>query len=206
MLQYTEKRSDLRKNHKSPVMIEDPEGAVTYRARMMNYSKNGLLLETNAVFDPGKKVHIGIENSPFRASTYQEPDGYIAEIIWQSGLEDTIFTSAYGVKLVSTKILLNGPVRKRQADPDVRNHPRRPYRKLVYFTSENQYYKGILKNLSRGGAFIETNGQLAMGQIIKLVIPGTKIDKGVMLKSVIIHSLPDGVGIRFKRILKSKTK
>jgi Tfp pilus assembly protein PilZ len=187
-------------------MIEDPEAAATYRARLMNYSKNGLFLETNASVEPGTEVYIGIENSPYRASTYEAPDGYVAKIMWQRDLEDTFFTNAYGVKLISTYNLQNTPTKRLQADQEVRKHPRRPYRKPVYFTSQNQYYKGAIKNLSRGGAFIETNGNLAVGQIIKLVIPGTKIDKGIMLKSEIIHSISNGVGIKFKSIVRPKTK
>ncbi len=207
MFQYAEKRSDMRKNHKSPVLIEDPEAAATYRARMMNYSKNGLFLETNAIFEPGTEVYIGIENSPYRSSTYEAPDGYVAEIMWQRNLEDTFFSNSYGVKLISsTYDLQNTSTKTLKADQEVRKHPRRPYRKPVYFTSQNQYYKGNIKNLSRSGAFIETKGNFAVGQIIKLVIPGTKIDKGIMLKSEIIHALSNGVGIKFKSVLRPKTK
>lgn len=102
--------------------------------------------------------------------------------------------------------LQNMSAKTLQADQEVRKHQRRPYRKPVYFTTRNQYYKGNIKNLSRGGAFVETDGNFATGQIIKLVIPGTKIDKGTMLKSEIIHVLPNGVGIKFKGILRPKTK
>jgi hypothetical protein len=187
-------------------MIEDPATGSAYRGRMVNYSKNGLFLETNAIFKPGTEIYIGIENSPYRASTYQAPDGYVAEIIWQRDLENTLFTNAYGINLVSTSNGQNTKTRRLQSDREMRKHPRRPYHKPVYFTSQNQYYEGTIKNLSRGGAFIEIIGNLAAGQFIRLVIPGTKIDNGVMLESEIIHSLSQGVGIKFKRILRPKTK
>jgi Tfp pilus assembly protein PilZ len=206
MIEYAEKRSDLRRDHKSPVMIEDPEAGVTYRARMINFSNKGLFIETNGDFKPETKVYIGIENSPYRHSTYESPDGYVAKIIWQQDIKDTFFTNGYGVNLISKYELLNTKPRKVQTDQEMRKHPRKPYHKPVYFTSQNQYYKGSIDNMSRGGAFIEAKGNFAVGQTIKLVIPGTKIDNGTMLKGEIIHSLSNGVGIKFKSILRPKTK
>ena len=71
----------------------------------------------------------------------------------------------------------------------------------MLFTSQNQYYEGLSNNISNRGIYIETNDKLSVGQIIKLVIPGTKIDKGVMLKGEVIHVKPKGVGVKFTGIL-----
>ncbi len=204
MVERSEKRSDARQSYKSPVMIENPAAGTIHRARMTNYGRNGLFIETNADFEPGADVYIGIENSPYRPSTYEAPDGYVAKIIWQRQIEDTFFTNGYGVKLISEYKLQRAQERKDQTDQEMRKHPRKPYHKPVYFTSQDQYYKGTINNLSRGGAFIQTKGNFAAGQIIKLVIPGTKIDNGTMLKSEIIHSSSNGFGIKFKRILRPK--
>ena len=70
----------------------------------------------------------------------------------------------------------------------------------------NQDYKGLISNISRGGAFIETRGKFKTGQIIKLIIPGTKIDKGRMLKGEVLHFNQTGVGIIFKSIIKKQPK
>ena len=91
MFQYTEKRSGIRIDHKSPVMLEDPKTGSAFRARMMNYNKNGLFLETDAVLESGAKVNIGIENSPYRTSTYDAPDRYVVQIMWQRNLKDNFF-------------------------------------------------------------------------------------------------------------------
>jgi hypothetical protein len=173
---------------------------------MTNYSQNGLFLETNADFEPETQVYIGIENSPFRPSTYEAPDEYVAKIMWPGQIEDTFFTNGYGVKLISQYKLQEVQAKKVQTDQEMRKHSRKPYHKPVHFIFQHQYYRGTINNLSRGGAFIETNGNFAAGQIIKLVIPGTKIDKGTMLKSEIIHSLSNGIGIKFKSILRKKSK
>ena len=90
-------------------------------------------------------------------------------------------------------------------DEELRRHPRRSYPKTVFFTSQSQYYEGLANNISKGGIFIETKDKFSVGQIIKLVIPGTKIDKGVMLKGEVVRFDQAGVGVKFKSILKSKS-
>ena len=49
--------------------------------------------------------------------------------------------------------------------------------------------------------FIETKDSFNEGQTVRLVIPGTKIDNGTMLKGEIKHLNRIGIGVQFKRIL-----
>jgi len=42
------------------------------------------------------------------------------------------------------------------------------------------------------------------GQIIKLVISRTKIEKGVMLKGEVVHLRREGFGLKFLSLLKDK--
>ena len=202
MIEFTEKRKALRYKHKSPVMIQDPESDTGYRGRMLNFSNHGLFLETNTEWEAGTKIAIGIENSPFRTSTYESPDGYVATILWQKDIQDTFFSNGYGVRLISKHKLQKVKTGKVQTDQEMRKHPRKPYHKPVYFTSQNQYFKGTIDNISRGGAFISARGNFKVGQVIRLVIPGTKIDHGTMLKSEIVHTSSHGVGIKFRRLLR----
>ena len=89
---------------------------------------------------------------------------------------------------------------------DLRKHLRRPYSKPVFLTSKNRIYKGKIKNISSFGAFIESKNEFHKGQIFKLAIPGTKIDKGVMLKSEVVRLDLTGIGVKFISLLKrSKT-
>jgi Tfp pilus assembly protein PilZ len=53
---------------------------------------------------------------------------------------------------------------------------------------------------------IETKDKFSIGQTLWLVIPGTKIDKGVMLKGEVIHFKPNGVGVKFKALLNKGKK
>jgi hypothetical protein len=43
-----------------------------------------------------------------------------------------------------------------------------------------------------------------VGQTILLVIPGTKIDYGTMMKSEIVHISTAGFGVKFSRLVRQK--
>jgi hypothetical protein len=81
-----------------------------------------------------------------------------------------------------------------------RKNPRKLFSKLAYLASGNEYYEGIIKNLSRSGAFIETNTKFSNGDEIKLVVPGPK--KFIQIKCKIIHFNQTGLGVKFKKVLK----
>ena len=209
MVQYVEKRVNQRTAYKVPITVEDLEYGFIYRARMVNYSKNGVYLESDVFLNSGAEICIEIEDSPSAFSSSvspsKAPHSFRAKIKWQTYLKDHFFKFGYGVQLTSaddTQNLQNNNLQVRQ---DLRKHPRRTYVKPVFFTSKNQYHKGLINNISRGGVFIETKDKFTTAEIIKLVIPGTKIDKGVMLKGEVVRFDQSGVGVKFKSILKSKS-
>ena len=203
---YYEKRDDVRIVYKSPITVEDLKAGKTYRARMVNYSKNGLYFETNRLLDSVTEIYIEMENSPKASSSFDLKERYQAEIIWHKKLEDSLYNHGYGVRYIYGSDIENlqssGLKDTKNNSEDLRRHPRRSYRKKVLLTFQNQHYEGLANNISNGGIFIETNDKLSVGQIIRLVIPGTKIDKGVMLKGEIIHVKPEGVGVKFKSLLR----
>ena len=206
MAHYYEKRSDQRIIHKSPIQVEDISSNKTYRARMVNYSKNGLYFETNLPLGSVTEINIEIENSSMAPSFSDLKERYQAKILWHKKLENSLYNFGYGAKYIYSSDKENlqstGFKDTETKTEDLRRHPRRSYRKTVLFASQNQYYEGLANNVSNGGIFIETNDRLSVGQIINLVIPGTKIDKGIMLKGEVIHVQPKGVGVKFKSLLK----
>jgi Tfp pilus assembly protein PilZ len=204
LVQYPEKRRDTRAPFCSPILVEDLNAGYIYRARMVNYSKDGIFIETDVGLEPGEEIYIGIEDSPHKFSP-NASRSYRAKVIWQKGLKNSIFNFGYGVIIVSgnDKKKSEKPVAGEfQKQQDLRKHPRKSFPKTVYFTSRNLYYRGSIDNISRGGIFIETRDVFAVGQTINLVIPGTKIDKGVMLMAEVVRLSEAGVGLAFKGILK----
>ena len=211
MVHYPEKRNYPRNPCKLPATIEEVKDNFLYRARLVNYSNNGMFIETDVVLESGTEIVVGIEDSPFLSSastatseSIDSPECYRARVIWHKSIEGSIFNYGYGAQIITetdSKDLQNGDL---QEKADLREHPRKPYSKITLFTSGKHFYKGLIKNISRRGVFVETKGVLNVGQIIKLVIPGTSIDNGVMLKGEVVRCGTTGIGVEFKSLLRKK--
>ena len=204
MARYIEKRTDYRENYKAPVTVQELDDRFIYRARMANVSNKGMYIETDVVLETGADIIIGIEDSP-EISVDLSSNGsrfYLSKIIWQKDLIDSIFNFGYGVKIITDEDTQTASDTDSHLRQELRKHGRRSYSKPVFITSRDEHHMGVISNISRGGVFIVTKETFTAGQIIKLVIPGTKIDKGVMLKGEVVRFNQAGIGIVFKSIIK----
>ena len=86
-----------------------------------------------------------------------------------------------------------------KTETDSRKHPRRPCRKLLFFTYKYQIVKGLATNISRGGAFVETGSKFSLGERINLVIQANKNHKRIRLRGWIVRLGAEGVGVSFDR-------
>jgi Tfp pilus assembly protein PilZ len=93
----------------------------------------------------------------------------------------------------------------RKGQPDPRKYPRKPCLKSVFFNCGDQQYTGLIKNISRGGVFIETADKFFFGQSIELVIPNARIDGGKPIPGWIVHLSGTGIGVTFKRIFERRS-
>ncbi len=93
----------------------------------------------------------------------------------------------------------------RKGHPDPRKYPRKLCLKSVFFNCGDQQYKGLIKNISRGGVFIETVDKFFFGQSIELVIPNTRIDRGKPIPGWIVHLSGNGIGVTFKRMYERRS-
>lgn len=83
---------------------------------------------------------------------------------------------------------------------DPRRYPRKPYFKSISFGFGDQQFKGVIKNVSRSGVFIETSAKFLFGQSIVLVIPNNHIDKSRRVRGWMVRSSQQGIGVTFKRV------
>ena len=186
----SERRSKSRLHYGTPITIEDSTVCFLHKAWLDNFSGRGLYFETDLLLPPGTKVCIGIHDSS--NSFFSEDNGrFIVEIIWRNSLIEDTFNYGYGAK-----VLFYGELK------DLRKTPRKTFSKSIFFSSQNEYYEGVIKNLSRGGAFIETKAKLSNRIELKLVLPGA--NKYILLKGEIIHFKQTGFGVRFKNLSKIK--
>jgi len=206
VIRQTERRTALRHTYKAPISVQESNNIYIYSARMVNYSDKGMYIETDIALDEAADLIVGIEESKFPSPTASpdSPKFFRAKILWQKDLKDSIFNFGYGSKIISLandqKTLdTNSPV-----EQELRKHPRKSYQKQIYFTWNDQYSKGLIDNISRGGVSIVTKDDLTVGQTIRFVIPGTKYDKGVMLKGEVVYTSKKRIGVKLIGVLKRR--
>jgi hypothetical protein len=95
-----ENRDTARMDHISFLQVQDIESGKIHKARMFNYSKEGVYFESDSVLNPGTQIYIGIQDSPY-ASMPDVLEYHLAQIMWQKKLKDSFFRFGYGVKLIS---------------------------------------------------------------------------------------------------------
>ncbi len=92
---------------------------------------------------------------------------------------------------------------KHKQDP--RRYPRKPFFKSIVITYNDQKYRGVIKNVSRGGAFIETRAKFLFGEVIDMIVPSNGYYKGKRIRGWMVHSGRRGIGVTFKRIFERRS-
>jgi Tfp pilus assembly protein PilZ len=200
MTENPENRDNVRIKYKSPVTIENLKAGIIYQARMLNYSKYGLYFETDTLLRLGEDVFIGIEYSPYSESkdTYE---CLRAKIMWRRELPTSFFKYGYGVRYSIDYDKRRNQNSNLKIVEDQRKHRRRPYSKPILYTAKNQIIKGLTKDISPAGVFIEGDYVLHSGQTVTLAVPLKKA-KTARIKGKVIWSNRDGFAVKFLKIEK----
>jgi hypothetical protein len=196
---------------------------VLYKAKIRNLGRSGLYFETDQPLYTGEQIHIARLRfsgkkkgyGPDRlAIKWQDKNAkYFDPVVirWRKELADSPFRFGYGAAFVrADSILANmivasatekqinaGDAWENRKDP--RQLDRENYRRDITFSLENKSYKGIISNISRMGAFIETNDTFSLGQIIKLSVPGDGFFKPLELDGCVVRVEPGAIGVRFDK-------
>ena len=80
---------------------------------------------------------------------------------------------------------------------DRRRAPRKPCSLAMYFGIEDRVLKGLIKNVSTTGVFIETSELLSIGKEITMTLWPANQEEPIETKGEIVWSGPKGVGVRF---------
>lgn len=218
-VENTENRDTARIDHVSSLQVQDLTSGKIHRARMFNYSKEGVYFESDSVLNPGSQIYIGIQNSPY-ASLPDVLEYHRAQIMWRKKLKRSYFRFGYGIKLASSANKQDlKPAGKRNMKPankpdlklndskqtkDTRKHTRRPYDRFTLFTTQNGIFEGSIKNISSSGVFLTAKSTLKVGQTLTLVLP-FKNGKDVKVKGQIVWTNDEGFGIKFLSIDKESS-
>lgn len=213
-----DKRRNGRYTHRSQIVKESLTAGTVVIGLMRNYSMGGFRFESNILITRKDVLFLGLSDSPY-AITPQTYECHKVKIQWRTDVLRSRYRYAYGVQHldpigvfpeyseqyycdIPKYLELIKAVNDELRTSDLRRFKRRLMATAVYFVAENNIYKGLIRDVSRGGIFIESKNRLKINQHIHFVIPGTKFDNGVMVKAQIVRQSPSGFGIQLLGVLK----
>jgi hypothetical protein len=183
-----------------------------YAARIFNISRSGLYFESDQTLYQGEEIYIANKNPG--ASGIGSENCTRVEIRWRKDLQDSAYRYGYGAKFLGPDNTLvksidknklikqntNGNHPRYKKEP--RAHLRELYRREIVFIAKNTKHKGIITDISRGGAFIQTGIKLSLGQMVNLLIQGGQSCKDMNIKGWVVRLSPNGIGVKFDRRLR----
>ena len=190
-----EKRNSARIHHTSSLQVKDLQSGKIHKAKMFNYSKEGVYFESDSLLNPGMQIYIDIQNSPY-TSLPDVLEYHRAEILWRKKLKRSFFRFGYGVKLGSLVNRQNSKSNDRKQIKELRKHPRKPNNQSTMFSTQDGVFEGSIKNISSSGVFIMSKKKIEVGQILTLALPFKK-GKEAKIKGQIVWTNYEGFGIRF---------
>ena len=191
----TEKRESVRLEEYQPISVENLKDGILHKAIMRNQSKTGLYFEYDSLLQPGARIYLATQVSS-GASSANEFECNLAEIIWRNKLKKSFYTYGYGVQFISADKLQEKEGKNKKEVVDSRKHPRKPYVQPVLFAADDRILKGTTKNLSLSGIFLQSKNEFEVGQKIILSLP-TRSKKRLKFSAEIIWTNDEGYGVKF---------
>jgi Tfp pilus assembly protein PilZ len=199
-----ELRSSARIEHSSPIQIKDVQSGNLHKAKMLNFSREGLYFESDSMLNSGMKIYLGIKNSPY-ATLPDVLEYRRGEIQWRKRLKQSFYQFGYGVKLsAGAKTKTNTQARSpdsKCAPQDQRRHPRKACQQSARLSLDEASFEGEIQNVSLSGIFISSERELTVDQILALSVPG-KDGKELKMRGKVVWCSHQGCGIKIQRIEK----
>lgn len=187
-----------------------------YAARICNISRNGLYFESDQTLYQGEEIYIANEDPASAGNNYENCTR--VEIKWRREIQDSAYRYGYGAKFIEfdnnlVKSVDKNKLIKQNIDDryakyknEPRAHLREFYGRAIVFTDEITEHKGLITDISRAGAFIQTGAKLSLGQMINLHIQGGQSCSNVDIKGWVVRLSPNGIAVKFDRRLRGERR
>lgn len=205
-----ERRNHKRFRYETLISHDVSSNDIIHPGKMINFSKGGLYFESDETIYSGEEVFVGLATH-IESADIDTQLLFEVRILWQQELKASAFRYGYGGKFLSSSdSFLESPeilkLEKQSStqnefigDKDSRKYNRRVYNKPLYFIYKRLKFKGLVANISRGGALIETDVNFSLGERIQLVVPGGKTGKEALVNGWIVRICLSGVVMCFER-------
>lgn len=193
-----ENRGEQRFDHFLPIQVKDLGSGETYEARLLNYSNSGISFESNGAFEPGARIYICIQKSPYKNSPGILEYLY-GEVMWRRDLNQAFTKYGYGIQLVSGSNRQGLEAENSKSGKELRSQPRKPYCKTVQFSSSKGVHEGKTINVSASGVFIVADEKLEVGQELKMNLP---LGEGKTAEIIghVVWANDKGFGLKFQKV------
>ena len=205
-----ERRKHRRSKYEALISHEILTDDEIHTGKMYNFSRGGLYFESDQAIFKGDEILIKVLMLSRDADHY-EHFPIDVEIIWQRDLETSAYKYGYGGRyLLENDFIDKGSHVSESQSPDLpesqiedkkdpRKHPRRILNQSLRIRYKGQIHKGSLRNISSGGAYIETGGDFLLGTDVELVISESRAKKKSKLKGKVVRFSPGGFAVSFAR-------
>jgi hypothetical protein len=150
----------------------------------------GFILNPFKGFTPGKRFSS-------KSLTIPNPLMTVSNFFLMSPVES--IEKTIGESIVRKSIPRSYPKPEIKKKIDARAYPRKAYRKSLLFNYKNTICRGLVTNISRGGAYIKTDSRVSFGQKIKFVITVSRTSKNIKLMGWIVRLTAEGFAVSFER-------
>ena len=91
------------------------------------------------------------------------------------------------------------PLRREEDQKECRLHRRTPCAEGTHFLTRKRLHEGTIRNISKGGTYIETDGFFFAGQEITVAGPFEVDGKEAKQKGAIVRCDGRGIGVKFAK-------
>jgi len=208
-----ERRKHKRYQYEAVISHDILSQEATPAGKIYNFSNRGLYFESNQAFYTGEEIFVEIIDHP-RSSDIGLELLFDVEIVWRKELQGSVFKQGYGAKINTPvesiektfaesippkSIPRSVPKLEKIEKIDARAYPRKGCHKSLLFDYKSTICRGLVTNISRGGAFFKTTSKFSLGHKIKFVITDGKTRKNIKLMGWIVRLTPDGFAVTFNR-------
>ena len=208
-----ERRKHKRYQYEAIISHDILSQEATPAGKIYNFSNSGLYFESNQTFYSGEEIFVEIVDHP-QSSEVGFELLFDVEIVWTRELPESAFKQGYGARFTTPVASIEKtfgetiarksrpksyprPVKKEKVD--ARAHPRKAYRKPLLFNYKNSIYRGLVTNISRGGAYIETDSRISLGRQIKFVLTARKTRRNIKFSGWVVRLTSEGFAVSFDR-------
>ena len=179
--------------------------------KIYNFSQTGLYFESKHSFYAGEEIFVDVIGHPQSGKSLELLFDVV--IVWRKKSRNSLFPYDYGARFKYPPASIENVLGTGNANyitpgfqkpalidqDDARQNPRKPYHKPLVFNYQDNICRGLVTNISHGGAFIRSTTRLSLGHKLILVITGSKIRKKVKLRGWIVRRSPEGFAVSFNR-------